>query len=85
MKWKMGTRLIIVTRVQDPQDPVNISNIFEQGITVEQISGQQMRKMAQKEAGFLAVIRTINDKKQTNQIIVTVNEDSTKTAFLDQV
>ena len=41
--------------------------------------------MTKNEVVFLAIIRTINDKEQTNQKMVTVNEDNMQTAFLEQV
>ena len=45
-----------------------------------------MRKVAKKEVIFLAIIRTIeNEEEKTNQQMVIVNEESTKTAFPEQV
>ena len=86
MQWKVGTRLITVTRDQDPQEPEIISATFQKNYTVDQISVQRMKKMAKEGAVFLVIIRTIeNEEEQTNQKIVTVNEDNTKTSFLDQV
>ena len=69
MQWKVGTRLITVTGVQAPQKPTIVSNIFEQGNAVEQISAQRMKKVAKKEAVFLAIIRTVEMKrnKRTRQ------------------
>ena len=43
-----------------------------------------MRKLAKKEAIFLAMIRTI-EEEQTNDQIVIVNDDKMKTPYLVQV
>ena len=73
-----------MTRVSDPQEPTIVSRIFQIGNIVEQILVQRMRKLAKKEAVFLAVIRTI-EEEQTNDQTVTINEDKTKTPYPMQV
>ena len=61
MQWKVGSRLISVTRVNEPQDSIIASNLFEQGITVDQISIQRMKKLAKRDSVFLALVRTTNE------------------------
>ena len=63
MQCKVGTRLITVTGVQDSQDPAIVSSIFQEGNVVEQISAQQMKKLAKTKTIFLAVIRTIENEQ----------------------
>ena len=43
LQWRVGPRLISVTRVPDPQEPTIASSIFEQRNSVEQISAQRMK------------------------------------------
>ena len=80
----MATRLISVTGVREPHDPEIMSSIFDRGITIEQISAQRMRKLAERDTVFVAVIRTI-ENEEMNEKTVTVNEDKTTTAFPEQV
>ena len=61
MVWKMVKRKIIVSRVQDPQSPELISSLFQRSCIVETISAQQMRRLANKEPMYLAVVCTTND------------------------
>ena len=82
LQWRVGKRWITVTGVQDPQRPTIVSSIFEQGMRVEQISAQRMRKLAKSNAVFVAIVRTNEEKEQrTNPGTMTVNEDSTQTDF----
>ena len=62
MHWKVGTRLVTMTRDQDPQEPEIILSVFHRNCTVEQISVQRMKKLAKKEAVFLLVIRIMNEE-----------------------
>ena len=64
LQWRVGTRLITIKGVQDPQDPIMASSMFEQGNSVEQISAQRMRKIAKRETILLAVVRTMNDNDE---------------------
>ena len=84
LQWRVDTRLVTVIGVQDPQQPAIASSIFEQGISVDQISAHRMRKLAKSESVYVAIIRTMNEEeKQTKPSTVTVNEDSTQTEFSD--
>ena len=62
MQWKVVTRLITMTGDQDRQEPEIVSSIFQRNCIVEQISVQGMKKLAKKEAVFLAMIRTMNEE-----------------------
>ena len=68
MQWKVGTRLISVIGVQEPQDPEPVSSIFEQGNVVEQISAQRMRKLAKRETILVVVIRTIDEEQMNKKL-----------------
>ena len=82
LQWRVGKRWITVTGVQDPQRPVIVSSIFDQGMRVEQISAHRMRKLAKSSTVFVAIVRTNEEQEQqTNPGTVTVNDDSTKTDF----
>ena len=60
--------------------------LFQQQVTVEEISVQRMRKLAKQEPVYLAVVRTMKKSKElANEAIVTVNEDKTKTPYPVQV
>ena len=83
LQWRVGKRWITVDGVQDPQRPTIVSSIFDQGMIIEQISAQRMRKLAKTDAVYVAIIRTTNEEReqQTKPGTVTVNEDSTETDF----
>ena len=84
MQWKVGSRLVTVTGEQKTQESEVASSIFQAIGTVQYISAQRMRKVAKTEPVFLAVVRTMNEETE-NKGIVTVNEDSTNTAFPTEV
>ena len=82
----MGKRRISATGVSDARNSKIVSSLFKQQVTVEDISVQQMRKLAKRELVYLVVIRMIEEKKEpTNEVVVTVNEDKTKTPYPMQV
>ena len=70
----MGKITISVNGVQDPHSSVISASIFQRSCIVEQISAQQMRKLAKNEAVFLAVVREMNEESR-NEGIVTINDD----------
>ena len=56
--------------------------MFKGGIDIQEISAQSMRRLAQKEPVYLAVVRPVeNDDDQT----VEINDDKTKTPYLEEV
>ena len=69
----MGKITISVNGVQDPHSSVISASIFQRSCIVEQISAQQMRKLA-KNGVFLAVVREMNEESR-NEGIVTINDD----------
>ena len=75
MKWKVGSRVIEIIGLQETQQKENVSSFFALGSYVEEISVQQMRKIAQRELVFIAVIRSV---EETNEEIVEINEEKTK-------
>ena len=94
LQWKVGKRMVKVTRVSKAQTAENASSLFDLQVTVESISAQRMRKIAKREPVYLMVIRTnedarnaeIEENKPTNDAqIVTVNEETTKTEYPVQV
>ena len=74
MEWKMGNKIIAVTRVKDPHNIAIVSSIFQRSCIVEEIQAQQMRKLAKKDAVFLVVVREMNEEPRNEQI-VTINDD----------
>ena len=87
MQWKMGKRMITVTRLSEAHAATNASSIFESKVTIEEISAQRMRKIAKREPVYVAMIRTNEDSEEpTNEEqVVTVNKDKTKTEYPEQV
>ena len=76
----MGKRTISVNGVQDPHNSVIATSIFQRSCTVEQISAQEIRKLAKNEAVSLAVVREMNEESG-NEGTMIVNEDQTKTSY----
>ena len=48
MKWKVGSRVIEITGLQETQQKENVSSFFALGSYVEEISVQRMRRIAQR-------------------------------------
>ena len=67
-----------ITGLQNAQEKEKISSLFHLGSYVEEISAQRMRRLAQREPVFLAVVRSV---PETNEEIVEINEDKTKTEY----
>ena len=94
MQWKMGKRVIKVTRLSKAHTAMNASSLFDLKVIVESISAQRMRRIAKKEPVYLMVIRTNENAGNTtieeteptdDDQIVTVNEDATRTEYPMQV
>ena len=90
----MGSRVITVQGLQEPQSPRLVSSLFQRSGTVDLISVQRMRKLAQKEPAYVIMVRTTNDdsintEDSTNQAqdqcTVAVGEDKTRTPYPEQV
>ena len=75
MKWKVGSRVIEIARLQEAQPKKDISSLFHLGSYVEEISAQRMRRISQREPVFIAVIRSV---EETNEKTVEINEETTK-------
>ena len=75
MKWKVGSRVIDLTRLQEAQQKKEISSLFHLGSYVEEISAQRMRRISQREPVFIAVIRLV---EETNEKVVEINKEKTK-------
>ena len=75
IQWKVGSRVMEITGLQNAQEKEKISSLFHLGSYVEEISAQRMRRLAQREPVFLAVVRSV---PETNEEIVEINEDKTK-------
>ena len=84
MQWKVRSRLISVTREQNPQGSEIVSSIFQNHCTVTQISAQRMRKLSKIESVFLEVVREMNEEPR-NEAIFIVNEYKTTTSYPVQV
>ena len=84
MQWKVGSKLISVTREQNPQGTETASSVFQNQCTVSQISAQRMRTLAKTESVFLAVVRTTNEDTR-NESTTIVNDDQTKTPYPAEV
>ena len=78
MKWKVGSRVIEITGLQEAQPKKEISSLFHLGSYVEEISAQRMRRISQREPVFIAVIRSV---EEMNEKIVEINEEKTKTEY----
>ena len=76
MQWKLGSRVVEITGIQTTQENDQISSLFHLGSYVEEISAQRMRRLAQREPVFLAVVRSV---PEMNEEIVEINEEKTKT------
>ena len=71
-----------MTGVSDAQNSKIVSSLFQQQVTVEEISVQQMRKLAKREPLYLVVVRTMEETQEpSNEAIITVNEGKTKTPY----
>ena len=77
-QWKVGSRVMEITGLQNAQEKERISSLFHLGSYVEEISAQRMRRLAQREPVFLTVVRSV---PETNEEIVEINEDKTKTEY----
>ena len=78
MKWKVGSRVIEITGLQEAQPKKEISSLFHLGSYVEEISAQRMRRISQREPVFIPVIRSV---EETSEKIVEINEEKTKTEY----
>ena len=67
-----------VSGIPASRDSEQISSLFNLGSYVEEISAQRMRRLAQKEPVFLAVVRSVPENEEN---VVEVNEDKTKTEY----
>ena len=52
MQWKMGKRIIKLTRLSEAHTAMNASSLFDSKMTVETISAQRMRRIAKKGASL---------------------------------
>ena len=78
MKWKVGNRVIEIMGLQEAQQKKDISKLFHLGSYIEEISVQRIRRISQRELVFIAVIRSV---EETNEKIVEINEEKTKTEY----
>ena len=78
MQWKLGSRVVEITEIQTTQENEQISSLFHLGSYVEEISAQRMRRLAQREPVFLAVVRSV---PEMNEEVVEINEERTKTEY----
>ena len=80
VKIKIGRRIVLLNGVQENSSL--LSSVFKSGIEIQEISAQCMRRLAQKEPVYLAVVRSVeNDDDQT----VEINDDKTKTPYPEEV
>ena len=80
VKIKIGRRIVILNGVQENSSL--LSSVFKSGIEIQEISAQCMRRLAQKEPVYLAVVRSVeNNDDQT----VEINDDKTKTPYPEEV
>ena len=84
MQWKVGSKLISVTREQNLAGTEIVSSIFQNQCTIVQISAQRIRKLSRTESVFMAVVRETNEEIR-NESTITVNEDQTKTPYPNEV
>ena len=78
MQWKLDSRVVEITGIQTTQENEQISSLFHLGSYVEEISAQRMRRLAQREPVFLAVVRSV---PEMNEEVVEINEERTKTEY----
>ena len=72
-----------MTRLQDPSKTAVRSSLFFCGSYVDEISTQQIRKIAKNEPVYLAVIRLVDN--ETDHQVVQIDEDKTTTPYPVQV
>ena len=94
LTWQMGNRTITVQGLQQPHSPRVVSSLFQRNVTMDLISVQRMRKLAQKEPVFVIMVRPTNEDSanEENSVIqaqdqctVAVGNDKTKTPYPKQV
>ena len=78
MQWNVGSRVVEITGVTSTPENEQMSSLFHVGSYVEEISAQRMRRLAQREPVFLAVVRSV---PEMNEKVVEVNEEKTKTEY----
>ena len=82
VKIKIGRRIVVLNGAQKSQQKGELSSVFKSGIGIHEISAQSMRRLAQKEPVYLAVVRSVEtDDDQT----VEINNDKTKTPYPKEV
>ena len=94
LTWQMGNRTITVQGLQQPHSPRVVSSLFQRNVTMDLISVQRMRKLAQKEPVFVIMVRPTNEDSENeensfiqaqDQCTVAIGEDQTKTPYPEQV
>ena len=94
LAWQMGNRTITVQGLQQPHSPRVVSSLFQRNVTMDLISVQRMRKLAQKEPVFVIMVRPTNEDSANeeksfiqaqDQCTVAIGEDQTKTPYPEQV
>ena len=79
---KIGRRTVVLNGVQDSEKREELSSVFKSGIDIQEVSAQCMRRLAQREPVYLAVVRSVEkDDDQT----VEINDDKTKTPYPKEV
>ena len=73
LKWKVGSKVVELIGLQDPNKPPILSSIFDCGNYIEEISVQRMRRLAQKEPVYIALIRSVDITSEDQ--VVEINED----------
>ena len=64
MKWKLGSRVVEVSGIPTTSESEQMSSLFNLGSYVEEISAQRMRRLAQREPVFLAVVRSVTENER---------------------
>ena len=82
MKWKLGSRVVEVSGIPTTSESEQISSLFNLGSYVEEISAQRMRRLAQREPVFLAVVRSVTENERN---VMEKNEKEVKTEYPVQV
>ena len=90
LAWKMGSRVITVQGLQEPQSSRLVSSLFQGRGTVDLISVQRMRKLAKREPVYVVMVRSTTEdsanvedssKQAQDQCTVAVGDDKTQTPY----
>ena len=86
---KVGKLIVVLNGVQEKENKEKLSNVFRRETMIKEISPQSMRRLAQKEPVYLAVVRSVESNDVQKEVdgdhIVEVNEDKAKTPYPKEV